>query len=130
MRFATRVKCRPADRADSPAFQILANSQFSTTGAAENRLPIELSATPGARTVISFCLVAIKTRIIRPATFELDRHDIKRAAVVSTARARIHPDTVYPDFPNFGLQAVAFPHIFPVILLFVLQRCHLVACNG
>jgi hypothetical protein len=85
MRFATGVEGRTADRADRPAFEILADGQFSTTGAAQNRFLVEPVASPDVRAVVSFGLVAIKTRIIRLATFELDRHDIKRAPIVSAA---------------------------------------------
>jgi hypothetical protein len=94
MYFATRIKRRTALRANCPAFQILPDGQFSTASPAQNRLLVELSATPDARVVTGFCLVAIKTGIIRPAAFELDRHDIKRTAIVSAARARIHSDTM------------------------------------
>lgn len=85
MRFAARVEGRSADRADRLAFQILADGQFSTTGAAQNRLLVEPGATPDLRVVVSFGLVAIKTRIISLATFKFDRHDIKCAPIVSAA---------------------------------------------
>ncbi len=84
-----------AYRADGPAFQILADSQFSTTGAAKNRLLVELETTPDVHTVTSLRLMTIKTRIIALATCKLDRHDIKRAPIVSAAGARIYSDTMY-----------------------------------
>ena len=76
---------RFAARADRLAFQILADGQFSTTGAAQNRLLVEPGATPDVRVVVSFGLMALKTRIISLATLELDRHDIKCAPIVSAA---------------------------------------------
>jgi hypothetical protein len=85
MRFAAWVEGRTADRADRSAFEILADGQFSTTGAAQNRLLVEPGASPDVRAVVSFGPVAIKTRVIRLATLELDRHDIKRAPIVSAA---------------------------------------------
>ncbi len=108
MRFAAGVECRLAHRADGPAFQILADSQFSTTGAAKHRLLVELGATPDARAVASLRFVAIETGIIALATRELDRHDIKGAPIVSAAGARIYFDTMYRNSRNSDLQAVAF----------------------
>jgi hypothetical protein len=55
--------------------------------------------------------MAIETRIIRPATFELDRHDIKRAPIVSAARARVYPDTAHPNSRDFSFQAVPLPKL-------------------
>ena len=97
-----------AYRADAPAFQILADSQFSTTGAAKNCLLVELGVTPEARAVASMSLVTIKTGLIALATCELDRHDIKRAPIVSAAGVRIYFDTMYRNSGNSDLPAVAF----------------------
>jgi hypothetical protein len=84
-------------RADGPAFQILADSQFSATGAAKHRLLVELGAIPNARAVASLRLVAIKAGIIAPATGELDCDDIDCAPIVSAAGVRICSDTMYQN---------------------------------
>ncbi len=102
-----------AYRAESLALQILANSQFSTTGAAKDRLLVELGAIPDAHVVISLRLMAIKTGIIIPAACELDRDDIKRTPIVSAAGARIYSDTMYRNSRNYDLQAVVFQRWIP-----------------
>jgi hypothetical protein len=86
MRIAARIEPCSAKWTDGLTLEILADAQLRAAGAAQNCLLVELGATPNPRRVISFRLMAKETGIIAPATCELDRHDIKRASVVSAAR--------------------------------------------
>ena len=105
MRFASRIELPDPHRG-----QLARHSRYSqmvslgAAGATQNRPLIELIATPDARAMPSFRLMAIETRKIAQTTREFDRHDIEGATIMRAAGARIDREAAYRKAGNSDLQ--------------------------